>query len=42
VGEQRKALLALLEKAARSGSVPDDVLSAIDEAIDKLKSRQMY
>lgn len=41
-GEQRKALLSLLERAAKGGAVPDDVLSVIDEAIDKLKSRQMY
>lgn len=42
VGEQRKALLSVLEKAAKGRSVPDDILSALDEAIDKLKSRRMY
>lgn len=38
-GDQKKALIALLEKVAADTSVPDDMLSAIDEAIDKLKVR---
>lgn len=41
-GDQAKAILVLLEKAAGGRSVPDDVRSVLDEAIDKLKSRSRY
>lgn len=41
-GDQSKALLTVLEKAARSRDVPDDHLTSLYEAIDKLKSRRFY
>lgn len=41
-GDQRKALLSVIEKAARGSDLPDDVVSMFDEAIDKLKSRSIY
>lgn len=41
-GDQANAILMLLEKAAGGRSVPDDVRSVLDEAIDKLKSRSRY
>lgn len=39
VGDQKRALVALLEKVATDTDVPDDILSTLDEAIDKLKTR---
>ncbi len=41
-GDQARAILMLLEKAAGGRTVPDDMRSVIDEAIDKLKSRSRY
>jgi hypothetical protein len=41
-GDQAKAILLLLEKAASGRTVPDDMRSVLDEAIDKLKSRSRY
>jgi len=41
-GDQRKALLAVLEKAAKDSDLPNDQLSVLDEAIDKLKARSVY
>lgn len=41
-GDQAKAILVLLEKAAGGRSVPDDVRCVLDDAIDKLKSRSRY
>ncbi|NTF17919.1 hypothetical protein G6L37_05850 [Agrobacterium rubi] len=41
-GDQGKALLALLEKAARTRDLPEDVQHVIDEAIDKLRSRSIF
>lgn len=42
VGDQKKALIALLEKVAADTSVPDDILSTLDEAIDKLNARSAF
>ena len=38
-GEQRKALLGVLEKASRDKNLPHDIMTVIDEAIDKLSAR---
>lgn len=39
LGDERMALLALLEKAAKDTSLPSDVLDVLDLAVDRLKSR---
>jgi hypothetical protein len=42
VGEQKGALLSALERVAATKGLPDDIVSTLDEAIDKLKSRSLY
>jgi hypothetical protein len=39
LGDQRRAMLSLLEKAARDTSIPSDVLDVLDLAVDRLKAR---
>ncbi|WP_327211395.1 hypothetical protein [Rhizobium leguminosarum] len=39
LGDQRLAMLSLLEKAARDTTIPPDVLDVLDLAVDKLKAR---
>lgn len=39
-GEQRRAIIEVLEKATENDDLPGDYISAIDRAIDNLTSSQ--
>lgn len=39
LGDQRLAMLAMLEKASKDTSMPSDILDAVDLAVDRLKAR---
>lgn len=39
LGDERMAVLSMLEKAARDTRLPSDVLDTLDLAVDRLKAR---
>lgn len=39
LGDERLALLSVLEKAAKDTSLPSDLLDVLDLAVDRLKAR---
>lgn len=39
LGDQRLAVLSMLEKAARNTNLPSDILDTLDLAVDRLKAK---